>query len=157
MFLIKLTVVLVDSRAKAVGISTECNVQVPQESVTTGEKRFRLICMGINRWLAIEHNDTVSEISSHDEIVLDNEGGLLRIHNESFNNSRSRNSLCKVFVSTYFVDESKKKKEGHNTHVLRQGTPRAHRLDKCPLEDREQGQWQHVAIHRQTSFELLDR
>ena len=37
----------------------------------------------MNGGLTLEDDDAVGEVSSHDEIVLDNEGGLLRVENEA--------------------------------------------------------------------------
>lgn len=33
--------------------------------------------------LPLEHNDSVSQVGGHDEIVLNDEGSLLRVKNES--------------------------------------------------------------------------
>ena len=38
---------------------------------------------GSNSRLALEHDDPISKISGHDEIVLDDESGLLSVENES--------------------------------------------------------------------------
>ena len=40
------------------------------------------VCNRFNRWLALEHNDAVSEIRRHDEVVLDNERSLLSMQNK---------------------------------------------------------------------------
>ena len=99
LLLVKLTLVLVDTRSETVRITTERNVQVLQKSVAAGEKGFRLVGMSIDGRLAVEHNNTVSEISSHDEIVLDNESGLLRVHDETLDDSGSSDTLCNENIS----------------------------------------------------------
>ncbi len=47
-----------------------------------GDVRLRLISMRIDTGLAVEDNDAVGQIRSHDEIVLYNEGSLLCVHDE---------------------------------------------------------------------------
>ena len=39
--------------------------------------------LGVDRRNPIEHNDPVSEVGSHDEIVFDHEASLLGMENES--------------------------------------------------------------------------
>ena len=99
LLLVKLTLVLVDTRTETVGITTESNIQVLQESVAASEEGFRLIGVSIDGWLAVKHNDTVGEISSHDEIVLHNESCLLGVHDESLDDSGSSNTLCNGRIS----------------------------------------------------------
>ena len=38
---------------------------------------------GSDSGFTLEDNDTIGEIGGHDEIVLDDEGGLLRVENKS--------------------------------------------------------------------------
>ena len=54
-----------------------------QELVHTGQKRLGWRGGGRDSGLAFEHDDTVGEIRSHDEIVLNDEGGLLGVEDES--------------------------------------------------------------------------
>jgi len=43
---------------------------------------YLLICDCFNRWLSLKHNNTVSKIRGHDEIVLNNESSLLSMQNK---------------------------------------------------------------------------
>jgi len=40
------------------------------------------VCNCLNRRLSLEHDDAVSEIRRHDEVVLDNERSLLGVQNK---------------------------------------------------------------------------
>lgn len=104
LLLVHLTVVLVDTRTVTVGITTEGDIKVPQESVATSDQGLGGIGMCVNRRLAVKDNDTVGEIGGHDEIVLDNEGGLLGVHDETLDNSGSHDTLFRVKVSARLVD-----------------------------------------------------
>ena len=51
---------------------------------------------GGDRGLALKDNDTVGKVGCHDEIVLDNESGLLRMQDESTTEFRLKNPLCMI-------------------------------------------------------------
>lgn len=104
LLLVELGVRLVDTRTEVSRVTTEGDVQVLQEGVAAGEQRFRLVRVGINTRLSVEDNDTIGEISSHDEIVLDDKGGLFGMHDEALDNARGNDTLFGVEVGRRLVD-----------------------------------------------------
>jgi hypothetical protein len=87
LLLVKLRLVLVDTGTERVGVTAESDVQVLQEGIATSEKRLRLVGASIDSRLAVKDNDTISEVSGHDEIVLDDEGSLLGVHDEALDDT----------------------------------------------------------------------
>ena len=83
LFAILDTVDLVHTRTVVGWITTERDFKRGQELVHTGQKRLGRRGGGGDSGFTLEHDDTVGEIRSHDEIVLDNEGGLLGVEDES--------------------------------------------------------------------------
>lgn len=61
--------------------------------------------MGINTGLAVKDNDTIGKIGGHGEIVLNNEGSLFGVHDETLNDSRGNNTLLRVKVGRGLVKE----------------------------------------------------
>ena len=105
LFLIKLRVQLVNSWTIVGWISSECDIQTLQELVTARQETFGRVGACINTRFTIKHNDAIGEVGSHDEIVFDNEGGLLGVHNESFDNTRSDNTLFGVEVGGGLINQ----------------------------------------------------
>lgn len=100
LFMVKLRVQLVDTGPEVGRVTAESDVQVLQECVAASEKRLGFVGMGIDTGLAIEDNDPVSKICCHDEIVLDNEGGLLGVHNEALDDTAGHDTLLRVQIYT---------------------------------------------------------
>ena len=105
LFLVHLTLVLVDTGAVAVRVTTEGHVQAAQETVATGDQGLGGVGVSVNGRLTVEDNDTVGKIGGHDKVVLDNEGSLLGVHNETLDDSGSDNTLFRVEVRTRLVDQ----------------------------------------------------
>jgi len=103
-----LRLVLVDSGSVGVGIATEGDVEVLQEFVATSEEGFRRIGTSVNGWLAIKDNDAVGEVRGHDEIVLDNKGSLLGVHDEALDDASSNDTLFGVEITVVEVSEVSK-------------------------------------------------
>lgn len=61
--------------------------------------------MGIKTGLAVKDNDTIGKIGGHGEIVLNDEGSLLGVHDETLDDSRSNNTLLRVKVGRGLVKE----------------------------------------------------
>lgn len=61
--------------------------------------------MSVDTRLSVEDNDTVGQISGHDEIVLDDEGGLLGVHDESLDDTGSNDTLLGIQVGRRLVNE----------------------------------------------------
>ena len=105
LLLVKLGLVLVDTGTVRIGIATEGDVQVLQEAVAASKQGFRLVGTGLDGWLTIKDDNTVCEVRGHDEIVLDDKGGLLGVHDEALDDTRGNNTLFGVEVRTGLVDE----------------------------------------------------
>lgn len=105
LFLVELRSVLVDARAVVGGVTTEGDVEVLQEGVAAGEERLGLVGVRVDTGLAVKDDDTVGEISGHDEIVLDDEGRLLGVHDESLDDSRGNDTLLGIEVGRGLVDQ----------------------------------------------------
>ena len=48
---------------------------------------------GSDGGLTLEHDDTVGEVGGHDEVVLDDEGGLLCVQDEALDDLAGNNTL----------------------------------------------------------------
>lgn len=105
LLLVELRALLVDTRSVVSRVATESDVEVLQEGVATSEERLRGIGVGVDTGLAVEDNDTVGKVGSHDEIVLDDEGRLLGVHDVSLDNTRCNDTLLGVEVGGRLVDE----------------------------------------------------
>ncbi len=105
LLLIKLRVQLVDTWAVVGWITTEGNIKVLQELVAATEEGLWSAGVRVNTWLTVENNDTVSQVGGHDEIVLNDEGSLLGVHDESLDDTGSDNALLRVEVSRWLIDQ----------------------------------------------------
>jgi len=47
-----------------------------------GNELYTLVCNCFNRWFSLEHNNAVSEICRHDEVVFNNKSSLLCMQNK---------------------------------------------------------------------------
>lgn len=99
LLLIHLTVVLVDARPVTVWVTTESDVEILQKLVAAGEERFGLVGTRIDRGLAVEDNDAIGKVGRHDEIVLDDEGCLLGVHDEALDDASGNDTLLGVEVA----------------------------------------------------------
>lgn len=98
LLLVELRVGLVDTRPKVGRVTAEGHVQILQEGVATRKQRLRLVGVRIDTRLAVKDDDTVGEISSHDEIVLDDKGRLLGMHDKPLNNTAGHDTLFGIKV-----------------------------------------------------------
>ena len=73
--------VLVDSWSEIVRITTESYAEQLQESVHAVEESFRGVSGCVDGWTSFEDNHTISEVSCHDEIVLDDEASFFGVKN----------------------------------------------------------------------------
>ena len=121
LFLVQLTVHLVDTGAEVGRVTAESNIKVLQETVAAGQKRFRGVGTGVDTGLAIEDNDSVSQVSGHDEIVLNDECRLLGVHDETLDDTGSNDTLLRVQVGRRLVndvDVSRNTKGKHDGNTL---------------------------------------
>lgn len=105
LLLVELRVLLIDTRAVVGGVTTEGDVQVLQESVAASEERLGGVGMGIDTRLAVKDNDAVSQVGGHDEIVLDDKGSLLVVHDEALDDARGNNTLLGVEVGRGLINQ----------------------------------------------------
>ena len=103
--MIKLAVEFIDPGAEAVGVATERDVQVLEEAVTAREEGFRCICASFLGGLAVEDDDPVGEVGRHYEVVLDDEGGLLCVHDEALDDAGGDDTLFGVEIGGGLVDQ----------------------------------------------------
>lgn len=61
--------------------------------------------MGVDARLAIKDNDAVRQVGGHDEIVLDDEGGLLRVHDEALDDTRGDDTLLRIEVGGRLIND----------------------------------------------------
>ena len=77
------TVELIHARPEVGWVTTECNLQRCKELVHARQKGLWRCCRGCDSWLTLKYYDTIGEVCRHDEVVLDDERGFLRVQNES--------------------------------------------------------------------------
>lgn len=105
LLLVELRAVLVDTRTEVGRVTTEGDVEVLQEGVAAGEEGLGLVGMSVDTGLTVKDDDTIGKISSHDEIVLDDEGSLLGMHDVSLDDTGGNDTLLGVEVCRGLVDE----------------------------------------------------
>lgn len=105
LLLVKLGVELVDTWTVRVGVTSEGDIQALQELVASGEQRLWLLSTRLDGWLTVKDNDTVGKVGGHDEIVLDDEGGLLRVHDETLDDPGGNDTLLGVEVCRRLIDQ----------------------------------------------------
>lgn len=99
LFLVQLAIVLVDAGPVAVGVAAEGDVETLEEAVAAREQGLRSVCARVDRGEAVEDDDPVSEVSRHDEVVLDDESCLLRVHYEALDHAGGDDTLLRVKVA----------------------------------------------------------
>lgn len=104
LFLVELGLVLVDTGSVVAGVASESNVQILEEGVAARQEGLWLVGVGVNTRLSVEDNDPVGEVSGHNEVVLDDEGGLLGVHNEALDDAGGDNTLLGVEVGGRLID-----------------------------------------------------
>lgn len=105
LLLVQLGVQLVDTWAEVGWVAAEGDVEVLQELVAASKERFWRVSAGLDSWLTIEDDDAISKVSRHDEIVLDDEGGSLGVHDESLDDTGSNNTLLGIEVGRGLIDQ----------------------------------------------------
>ena len=98
LFLVELRVGLVNTGPEVGRVTAEGDIQVLQEGVATSKQRLGLVGMRVDTRLAIEDNDTVGEIGGHDEIVLNDEGRLLSVHDKSLDDTAGHDTLFGIEI-----------------------------------------------------------
>ena len=78
LLLVHLRVLLVNSGSERGGVSSEGDVKRLEEPVASGEQRLGSSGKGLDGRSSVKDNDSVGQISGHDEIVLDEEGAQSR-------------------------------------------------------------------------------
>lgn len=103
--LIQLRIRLVDAGTEVGGVTAEGDIEVLEEGVAASEERLGLISVRVDTGLAVEDNDTVGQVSGHDEIVLDDKGSLLVVHDEALDDTRGNDTLLGVEVGRRLVNQ----------------------------------------------------
>lgn len=98
-------VLLVDPRSVVFGVPPERNLKLLQELVHALEQGLRSASFRFDRGHALEDDDSVRQISGHDEIVLDDETGLFGVQDEAFQHLGSDQTLFGIEISRGFVDQ----------------------------------------------------
>lgn len=104
LLLVELRLVLIDTGAVVDGVTAEGDVQVLEEGVAARQEGLRRVGMGVDTRLSVEDDDTVGEVGGHDEIVFDDECGLLGVHDEALDDTGGNDTLLGVKVGGRLVD-----------------------------------------------------
>ncbi len=76
-----------------------------EELVHAREQRLRRGGRALHAWLSRVDDDAVREVGGHDEVVLHDEGRLLRVQDEALDDLRRHDALLGVEVGRGLVDE----------------------------------------------------
>lgn len=121
LFLILARVLLVNTRAEINWVTSESNVHQLKEFVHSRDHAFRGSARGFFGWDAIEQNDLVGHVGSHNEIVLNNEGSTLGRHNPSLHDLGGNDTLFGVEIGTGLINEiniAALSESEYNSHTL---------------------------------------
>lgn len=88
----------VDAGSIRIRIASECDIQTLEKLVASGQQRLRGVCLGLDGRLPLENDDTISKICGHDKVMLDDEGGLLGVHDESLDDTGSNDALLGIEI-----------------------------------------------------------
>jgi hypothetical protein len=83
--------------------------------------------MRIDTGLAVKDNDTIGKVRGHDEIVLDDKGRLLRMHDEALDDATGHDTLLGIKVYAKVESASA---TSHRDGVLDTYRQKAHRSGK---------------------------
>ncbi|PWZ00343.1 hypothetical protein BCV70DRAFT_109253 [Testicularia cyperi] len=96
---------LVDTWTVVGGVTTHRHFKGRKEAVHTGEERLGALGGSLDGRLALVNNDAVGEVGGHDDVVLDDHGGLARVNDESLDDARGDDTLLRVEVGRGLVDQ----------------------------------------------------
>jgi len=96
---------LIDAWSERVRVAAEGDVQVFEKLVAAREQALWRVSFSIHGGLPIEYDDSICEIRGHDEVVLDDEGSLLSVHDETLDYSSCDNTLLGVEVGAGLVNQ----------------------------------------------------
>mmetsp|Transcript_42404 Transcript_42404/g.99326 ORF Transcript_42404/g.99326 Transcript_42404/m.99326 type:complete len:433 (-) Transcript_42404:835-2133(-) len=96
---------LVDARPVVLGVAAVRDLEGPEELVHAGEQRLRRRGRARDRRHAFVDDDAVGEVGGHDEVVLDDEGRLLRVHDEALDHLGGDDALLAIEVGAGLIDE----------------------------------------------------
>ena len=75
---------------EVVGVPPECDFELLEELVHPREQRLRRAGLGGDGGGALEHDHAVREVRGHDEVVLNDEPGLLGVEDEALDHLGSK-------------------------------------------------------------------
>src|SRR6201996_5390976 len=96
---------LINSWSISIWIATECYVKTLQEPVTSCQETLWRVGFAINTWLTVENNHSICQISCHYEIVFDDKGSLLRMHDKPLNDAGSNDTLFGIQICRWLINE----------------------------------------------------
>ena len=97
--------VLIDPGAEVVGVSAERDFHELKEAVHAADQGLRRGAVGLDTWRAAEDDNLVGHVGRHDEIVLDDEGCALRIHDPALHDAGGQNTLFRVKVGRRLINQ----------------------------------------------------
>jgi len=114
-------VVFVNPWSEVVRVPSESDSKKFEESVHPVEQRLGTVGGGVHRGRAFEHDDPVSQVGRHDEVVLHDEARLLGVKNEALDDLGGDQTLLGIQVGGRLV---------HQVHVggLAQAQRQSHSL-----------------------------
>jgi len=95
----------VDSWPEVVWVSSECDLQQRQEFVHACQQALWSVGYCVFGRDSVEDDDSVSEVRRHDEVVFDYECCFLSMKDVPLDDSSSHQSLFRVQVSRWFINE----------------------------------------------------
>lgn len=119
--MVLLRVHLVDTWAEVRGVATECDVHHLEEAIHAANEALRGGAPSVLCRLAVKHNDLISHVSRHNEIVFDYKCCSLGAHNPSLHDFGGNHTLLGVEVGRRFIDQeqiARLRKRQHNSHAL---------------------------------------
>jgi len=96
---------LVDAGTEVLRVTAEGDIEAFEERIHAGKEALRSAGLSLDGRLSFKYNNPVGQVGGHDEVVLDDEGGLLGVHDEAFDDLTSDDTLLRVQVRAGFVDE----------------------------------------------------
>ncbi len=147
----------VDTRTGILGVASERDIERPEERVHAGEEGLGRRGVGLERGRALEHDDTIGQIRGHDEIVLDNEGGLLAVANVALDDLGRVQTLLRVQVRRRLVDQvhvGRLAQTQADSHTLQLTTGQV--LDLLVHELLDLQRFQHVRVELRVNGRVAD-
>lgn len=96
---------LVDAGTEVCGVTTEGDAEVLEEAVHAGKEGLGGAGGAVAGRGAFEDDDAIGQVGGHDEVVLDDEGGLFGVEDEALDDLGSNDALLGIEIGRGLVDE----------------------------------------------------